>query len=164
MRRSKELDREISMTAGFPSLEDEVYIGLVRTTWLLDAKVHQAYAVGGLSFSQYNILRILRGAREPLSCTDINGRMVSRDPDLTRLLGGLERRGLVERRRSSTDARRVENQISSKGIALMSELDEPVREAIRSQLQALGQEKLNELADLLEEVRQVARKSHSSPR
>lgn len=87
--------------------------------------------------------------------------MVTRDSDLTRLLGGLERRGLVERQRSSADARRIENQISQEGIALMAQLDQPVDEAIRSQLKALGADKLNELADLLEEVRQVAGKSDS---
>lgn len=159
MRRNKELDRELALTEGFRSLEDEVYIGLVRTTWLLDAKVHQAYALGNLSPSQYNVLRILRGTREPLSCSEISNRMVTRDSDLTRLLVGLEARGLVERQRSSTDARRVENQISAEGIALMAQLDQPVDEAIRSQLKALEAGKLNELADLLEEVRQAARKS-----
>ena len=161
MGRSRELDRELALTDGFRSLEDEVYIGLVRTTWLLDAKVHQAYALGKLSPSQYNVLRILRGSQQPLSCSEISGRMVTRDSDLTRLLGGLERRGLVERQRSSEDARRIENKISSEGAALMAQLDQPVGEAIRSQLKALGADRLNELADLLEEVRQAARKSDS---
>ena len=159
MPRSKVLDRELALTDGFRSLEDEVYIGLVRTTWLLDAKVHQAYALGKLSFSQYNVLRILRGSQQPLSCSEISERMVTRDSDLTRLLGGLERRGLVERQRSTADARRIENQISSEGIVLMAQLDQPVDEAIRSQLEALGADRLNELADLLEEVRRAARTS-----
>lgn len=161
MGRTKELDRELALTAGFRSLEDEAYISLVRTTWLLDAKVHKAYALGNLSPSQYNVLRILRGSRQPLSCSEISGRMVTRDSDLTRLLGGLERRGLVERVRSSADARRIENQISSEGIALMAQLDPPVDEAIRSQLKSLGSQRLTELADLLEDVRQAARNSGS---
>ena len=161
MARSRKLDRELALTAGFRSLEDEVYISLVRTTWLLDAKVHQAYALGKLSPSQYNVLRILRGSRQPLSCSEISSRMVTRDSDLTRLLGGLERRGLVERQRSSADARRIENQITPEGIALMAQLDRPVGEAIRSQLEALGADRLGELADLLEEVRQAARTSDS---
>jgi DNA-binding MarR family transcriptional regulator len=156
MARNKDLDRELSLTAGFRSLEDEVYIGLVRTTWLLDARVHQAYALGKLSPSQYNVLRILRGSREPLSCSEISDRMVTRDSDLTRLLGGLERRGLVERRRSATDTRRVESQITSQGVALMAQLDGPVNRAIRTQLETLGSDKLHALADLLEEVRRAA--------
>ena len=159
MGRRRELDRELALTDGFRSLEDEVYIGLVRTTWLLDAKVHQAYALAKLSPSQYNVLRILRGSRQPLSCSEISDRMVTRDSDLTRLLGGLERRGLVERQRSEADARRVENQISSEGIALMAQLDQPVDEAIRTQLKGLGGDRLSELADLLEEVRRAARTS-----
>ena len=91
----RRLQDELALTAGFPSLEEEVYIGLVRSTWQLDAKVHRAYGQGTLSPSQYNVLRILRGSREPLSCTEIANRMVTRDSDLTRLLSGLEKRGLV---------------------------------------------------------------------
>jgi len=161
MGRNKELNRALALTDGFRSLEDEVYISLVRTTWLLDTKVHQAYALGKLSPSQYNVLRILRGSGKPLSCSEISNRMVTRDSDLTRLLGGLESRGLVKRRRSSEDARRIENSISPKGTALMAKLDEPVGEAIRSQLEALGANRLNELSDLLEEVRKKAETSLS---
>lgn len=161
MARGKVIERELALTDGFRSLEDAAYIGLVRTTWLLDAKVHQAYAVGSLSPSQYNVLRILRGSQHPLSCSEISDRMVTRDSDLTRLLGGLERRGLVERLRSSADARRIENQISSAGIALMAQLDPLVDDAIRSQLKSLGSTRLTELTDLLEEVRQAARTSDS---
>lgn len=159
MASDKTLDRELALSDGFRSVEDEVYIGLVRTTWLLDAKVHQAYALGELSASQYNVLRILRGAQQPLSCSEISDRMVTRDSDLTRLLGGLERRGLVARQRSAADARRIENRITADGIALMARLDQPVDEAIRSQLAALGEERLNELAGLLEEVRRAAKAS-----
>jgi len=154
MRRR--LEDELVLSAGFPSLEEEVYIGLVRTTWQLDAKVHQAYARGKLSPSQYNVLRILRGSRAPLSCTEIGERMVTRDSDLTRLLGGLEKRGLVRRQRAVLDARRIENRITPAGRALMKRLDSPVAEAVRSQLSQAGRENLERLARLLEEVRHVA--------
>jgi DNA-binding MarR family transcriptional regulator len=150
------LREELALTSGFRSLEDEVYISLVRATWQLDAKVHRAYAQGKLSFSQYNVLRILRGHGEPLSCSEISHRMVTRDSDLTRLLRGLETRGLVERHRAADDSRRVDNQITPEGRSLMKELDGPVAEAIESQLSGLGQKKLETLARLLEEVRQAA--------
>ena len=152
----RRLQDELALTAGFPSLEEEVYIGLVRSTWQLDGKVHRAYGQGKLSPSQYNVLRILRGSREPLSCTEIANRMVTRDSDLTRLLSGLEKRGLATRRRAADDARRVENQITAKGRALLKRLDKPVQHAIRSQLRGVGRKKLEDLAGLLEEIRLVA--------
>ena len=152
----RNLQDKLALTSGFRSLEDEVYIGLVRTTWQLDAKVHVAYGRGNLSFSQYNVLRILRGSPEPLSCTEISERMVTRDSDLTRLLRGLEQRGLVARQRAADDGRRVDNQITAAGRALMKDLDEPVADAIESQLLGLGKRKLEELSRLLEEVRRVA--------
>ena len=154
---TRKLQDELALTRGFPSLEEEVYIGLVRTTWQLDAQVHQAYRQGDLSFSQYNVLRILRGSGEPLSCTEIADRMVTRDSDLTRLLSGLEKRGLVERQRAADDGRRVDNRITEKGCALLKRLDEPVQHAIRSQLGGMDATKLERLAGLLEEARQVAR-------
>lgn len=154
-----DLTNELALARGFRSLEDEVYIGLVRTTWQLDARVHLAYGQGGLSFSQYNVLRILRGSGQPLSCTEIGNRMVTRDSDLTRLLRGLEKRGLVERERAADDARRVDNRITAAGRSLMKELDGPVSEAIESQLRGLGRQKLEALARLLEEVRQLAEDS-----
>lgn len=153
------LQDELALTRGFPSLEEEVYISLVRTTWQLDAQVHHAYRQGKLSPSQYNVLRILRGSGEPLSCTEIADRMVTRDSDLTRLLGGLERRGLVKRERAADDARRVDNRITAKGRALLKRLDEPVQHAIRSQLRRAGTKKLEDLTGLLEDVRRIAREA-----
>lgn len=152
----RRLQDELALTDGFPSLEEEVYIGLVRTTWQLDALVHHAYRLGKLSSSQYNVLRILRGSGEPLSCTEIANRMVTRDSDLTRLLGGLEKRSLVRRLRAADDARRIENEITSKGRTLLKRLDEPVAHAIRSQLRGAGKKKLENLAGLLEEIRRTA--------
>ena len=153
------LQDELALTRGFPSLEEEVYISLVRTTWQLDAQVNQAYRQGNLSPSQYNVLRILRGSTEPLSCTEIADRMVTRDSDLTRLLGGLEKRGLVKRLRGADDARRVDNRITAKGRALLKRLDQPVQHAIRSQLSKAGKKKLEDLAGLLEDVRLIAKEA-----
>lgn len=155
----RKLQDDLALTDGFPSLEEEVYIGLVRTTWQLDAKVHGAYRRGELSPSQYNVLRILRGSRAPLSCTQIGDRMVTRDSDLTRLLSGLEQRGLVKRQRAADDARRIENRITPAGRALLKRLDDPVADAIRSQLRGAGKKKLEGLAGLLEEIRRVVREA-----
>ena len=85
--------------------------------------------------------------------------MVTRDSDLTRLLGGLEKRGLVKRQRAADDARRMDNQVTAKGRALLKRLDEPVRHAVRSQFHGAGKKKLEGLAGLLEEVRRVAKEA-----
>jgi DNA-binding MarR family transcriptional regulator len=127
--------------------------------WQLDAPVHRAYRRGKLSPSQYNVLRILRGSPVLLSGTEIASRMVTRDSDLTRLLRGLEIRGLVSRQRSAADARRIENGITAKGRACMKQLDEPVTLAIRSQLRPAGRTKLKDLVDLLAHIRRVAASS-----
>jgi DNA-binding MarR family transcriptional regulator len=79
--------------------------------------------------------------------------MVTRDSDLTRILTGLEKRSLVERRRSIADRRSIENRITEKGLALMGRLDEPVVEVIQRALHHLGPEKLQQLSELLAEVR-----------
>src|SRR2546428_2626601 len=96
------------------SLEEEVLIALVRAAWLAAERSNAVTAAAGLSPSQYNVLRILRGAgREGLSCTEIGTRMVTRDSDLTRLMSGLARAGLVVRGTDSDDRRRSTHRITA---------------------------------------------------
>src|SRR2546430_6244964 len=97
------------------SLEEEVLIALVRAAWLAAERSNAVAAAAGLSTSQYNVLRILRAAgREGLSCTEIGTRMVTRDSDLTRLMSGLARAGLVLRGTYDNDRRRSINRIPAK--------------------------------------------------
>src|SRR2546430_9171425 len=106
------------------SLEEEVLIALVRAAWLAAERSNAVTASAGLSPSQYNVLRILRAAgREGLSCTEIGARMVTRDSDLTRLMSGLARAGLVVRGTDSNDRRRSINRITAAGRALLRRLD-----------------------------------------
>src|SRR5437764_13295915 len=91
-----------------------------------------------LSSNQYNVLRILRGAPEGLPCGEIGSRMITRDPDITRLLDRLEKRGLISRCRETKDRRMVLTRISPQGLKLLARLDEPVQEAHREQLGHLG--------------------------
>src|SRR3989449_4499880 len=98
------------------SLEEEVLIALVRAAWLAAERSTAVTAAAGLSPSQYNVLRILRAAgRGGLSCTEIGARMVTRDSDLTRLMSGLARAGLVVRGTDSNDRRRSTNRITTAG-------------------------------------------------
>ena len=107
----------------------------------------------GLSSNQYNVLRILRGATDGLPCGEIGNRMITRDPDITRLLDRLERRGLISRNRDTQDRRTVTAKITPDGLKLLARTDQPVRDAHRSQLGHLGKKRLQALLQLLQEAR-----------
>jgi DNA-binding MarR family transcriptional regulator len=94
----------------------------------------------GLSAQQYNVLRILRGANGSLNCTEIAGRMINRDPDITRLLDRMEIRGWIVRTRDTGDRRVVLASITATGLELLGSLDEPVLACHRRQFSALDAE------------------------
>src|SRR5947209_18400468 len=98
-----------------------------------------------LSATQYNVLRILRGSPDGLPCGEIASHMITRDPDITRLLDRLERRGLISRCRETKDRRMVMARITPDGLRLLGRLDQPVEEAHRKQLGHLGSERLRAL-------------------
>jgi DNA-binding MarR family transcriptional regulator len=106
-----------------------------------------------LSSNQYNVLRILRGAPDGLPCGEIGNRMITRDPDITRLLDRLEKRALIARCRETKDRRMVMASIAPDGLKLLARMDQPVRDAHRSQLGHLGRERLRALTELLQAAR-----------
>ncbi len=132
-----------------PALEEAAFLDMWRTADLLSAGPARAIKAEHLSLTQYNVLRILRGAPEGLVCGEIAKRMITRDPDITRLLDRLEKRGLIARRREPADHRRVVTRITSAGLRLLARLDRPVREAHQRQLGHLGPGRLRKLAQLL---------------
>jgi DNA-binding MarR family transcriptional regulator len=133
------------------SLEEGVLIALVRAAWLAAERSNAVTAAAGLSPSQYNVLRILREAgREGLSCTEIGARMVTRDSDLTRLVSGLAREGLIVRATDAADRRRSINRITASGRSLLTRLDRDVSEAARQTMGHLGRARLTALLGLLE--------------
>ena len=133
--------------------EEVAYLDLLRTTDMLSRGPSQALKTEDLSSTQYNVLRILRGAPEGLPCGEIGNRMITRDPDITRLLDRLEKRHFISRSRESKDRRMVLTRITSEGLKVLSRLDEPVQVAHRRQLGHLGRERLLELSELLRECR-----------
>jgi len=135
------------------SPEELAFVDLLRTSDLLARGVVQALKPADLSPTQYNVLRILRGSGEGLSCGEIAKRMITRDPDITRLLDRLEKRGLISRCREPKDRRMVLTRITPEGLKLLAQLDEPVRETHRRQLGHLGGETLRKLAALLKAAR-----------
>jgi DNA-binding MarR family transcriptional regulator len=109
-----------------------------------------------LSHTQYNVLRILRGSPQGLPCGEIAGRMITRDPDVTRLLDRMEKRGLISRARDSHDRRTVLARLTPEGLKLVDRLDEPVQSMHRKLLGHLGKERLRALAELLAAARAKA--------
>ncbi len=132
-----------------PCPEEVAFVDLLRTTDLLSRRLAPVLKGEDLSSTQYNVLRILRGAGGDLTCGEIGDRMITRDPDITRLLDRLERRGLIVRHRDTRDRRTVMTRITLEGLRLLSRLDEPVQAAHRQQLGHLGRQRLHALTELL---------------
>src|SRR5271155_1044255 len=134
--------------------EEAAFLDLLRTCDLLSRGPAQFLKSEDLSPTQYNVLRILRGAPPAgLPCGEIASRMITRDPDVTRLLDRLEKRELISRCRETKDRRTVMARIKPEGLKLLGRLDEPVQAAHRKQLGHLGRERLRALAELLQDSR-----------
>ena len=150
-------DQTRKTTRRIGSPEEAAFLDLLRTTDMLSRGMVQVLKTEDLSPTQYNVLRILRGAPEGLPCGEIANRMITRDPDVTRLLDRLEKRGLVSRCRESKDRRTVRVRIAPEGLKVLNRMDEPVQAAHRKQLGHLGMQRLQELSELLRVARsQVA--------
>jgi DNA-binding MarR family transcriptional regulator len=157
--------------------EEQVFLELLRTTDQLSRRLAGLLKDEELSSNQYNVLRILRGAAERgasvegaaarralkaksgakaegLACGEIGERMITRDPDITRLLDRLERRGLIARWRDESDRRVVMARITPEGLKLLSRMDLPVQQAHKRELGHLGQKRLGQLVELLRVARE----------
>jgi DNA-binding MarR family transcriptional regulator len=145
---------ELKQQKPFSSPEQEVLLGLRMAV----ARVVEPWArflktTAQLTTHQYNVLRILRGSHPTrLACSDIAERMIERDPDITRLIDRLEKRGLVKRSRSRQDRRVVEVGVTDKGLVLVRGLDAHVQRLPKALLGRLGAERVRQLATLLEAV------------
>jgi DNA-binding MarR family transcriptional regulator len=148
------LKREIKQKKPFSSVQEEVVLSIMRTADQVAVPMNDVLRGAGLSVSQYNVLRIMRGAGDDgLPCGEISERMVRRDPDLTRLLDRLEAAGLVTRTRDTRDRRVVRASITEEGTDLLASLDDAVEESIRRSLAHVPVARLRMLLELLEEVR-----------
>jgi DNA-binding MarR family transcriptional regulator len=133
--------------------EEAAFLDLLRTTDMLSRELFPVLKGADLSPTQYNVLRILRGAPEGLPCGEIASRMITRDPDVTRLLDRLEKRELISRCRETNDRRTVMVRTTAEGLRVLARLDEPVQAAHRKQLGHLGRERLGALTELLRVAR-----------
>ena len=148
------LQQELQQTKAIPSLEEEAILNIVRTADVLLQSITSFLKPHNLSATQYNVLRILRGAGEKgVSCKDVAARLVTRDPDITRLMDRLEERDLILRDRSREDRRIVTHRLTATGTSLVNELDRPIVEANKHMLMGIKPARLQELVDVLEQVR-----------
>jgi DNA-binding MarR family transcriptional regulator len=138
-----------------PALETLVFVSLLRAADALSRGAEALLKSYNLSATQYNILRILRGAGDKgLACSEVGGRLISRDPDITRLLDRMESRGWIARAREAQDRRVVKTRITPEGLRLLKELDQLVHELHRRQLRHLPSKQLQQLLSLLERARE----------
>ena len=149
------LQEDLRQTKPFSSLQQEAYLSVVRTTSALTDRVEDLLKPYGISGTQYNVLRILRGAGEGGLCrNELRDRMLTRMPDMTRLLDRMEEAGLVTRSRERDDRRMVLTRITSRGRELLGELDRPMSDLHKDQLARLTDEQLRSLIDILTVVRE----------
>ncbi|MGE0433588.1 MAG: MarR family winged helix-turn-helix transcriptional regulator [Planctomycetota bacterium] len=150
------LKAEIQQQQPFNSLEEEAFLNLLRTASVLGAGVQETLRRVGLSQPQFNVLRILRGAPEGLSGKEVGKRMVSRVPDVPRLLDRLERDGMIRRVRSESDRRVVLTFITDAGSHLLDQLEEPIPAVLITRMAHMTREQIEQLIELLELAREGA--------
>lgn len=135
-------------------LPDRLFVSLLKIADTLSQEAEQLLKAAGLTGAQYNVLRILRGGEhQGLPCRAIGDRMISHDPDMTRLLDRLEKRGLITRERQTDDRRVVKTRITPQALSLLKTLDQPVHELHKRQFRHMSSARLKILSNLLEEVR-----------
>jgi len=153
---TEKLLRELKQTKPFRTRESETLLTLLRTADTISHAEEQFFRAHGITATQYNALRILRGsAATGLPCHKIGERLVTRVPDVTRLIDRLEKAGLVRRERSSQDRRVVRVHITEAGAALLRRLDEPVEAWAVSTLGHLSEREHASLCKLLDKARRA---------
>lgn len=135
-------------------VEAGLFVAFMQVADAFGAQAEQVIKTAGLTAAQYNVLRILRGAGPAgLACREIGERMISRDPDITRLLDRMEKRNLITRERQTDDRRVVKTYVTPEGLELLKALDRPVSALHKRQFQGIAPTKLKTLAAILEEIR-----------
>jgi DNA-binding MarR family transcriptional regulator len=154
MNRSA-LQKELRKKQPFESLEQEASLNLLRSADYMQAELNRLFSEYGISSPQFNVLRILRGlGGDGVPCQEIADQMITRMPDITRLVDRLEQAGFVQRARTAEDRRLVLVRILPAGLELLSRLDQPVLDLHKKALGHLSYEELTQLNSLLVKARQ----------
>ena len=134
-------------------LPDQLFVSMLKTADSLTQGAELVIKPSGLTPAQYNVLRILRGAEpDGLLCRGIADRMISRDPDMTRLLDRMENRGWITRERQKDDRRIIKARITPEGLKLVKSLDEPIHELHHNQFRHIPPARQKLLAELLQQL------------
>ena len=149
------LKLEIAQQRPFASLEEEALLNLLRTSDRLQRAFHRKIRDWSVTSTQYNVLRILRGAQpQGLTCSAIGDRMIAAEPDITRLLARLKRLKLIRQQRDRRDRRVVWTQIAEDGLELLRKMDPVIEQIPRELLGHMDRADLAEFIQLLERARQ----------
>ena len=150
----KGLRAELKMTRPFRSVEEEAILSIARTAALIEHAGAEALKPFNLTITQYNVLRILRGAGQDGLCrNEVGERLVTKVPDVTRLLDRMEAAGLIVRERGSEDRRFVATRITDTGLKLLEKIDRELPVIHGRQIGHVSPKRLRELISILEEVR-----------
>ena len=138
---------------GVTGIEDQIFVAILKSADMLSAQAEQLIKASGLTGTQYNVLRILRGAGpDGLPCNGISERMISHDPDMTRMLDRMENRLWITRERQKEDRRVVKARITDEGLKLLKKLDAPVRELHKRQFAQMSATRQKTLLELISEI------------
>lgn len=134
--------------------EVEAFLNLIRSADALSRGESALLKANGLGLTQYNVLRILRGAGDAgLTCSEVSARLIAKDPDVTRVMDRLVRQGLAARVRDRRDRRVIVSSITANGLALLARIDGPLDALHKRQLGHLSRQELKTLSELLEKAR-----------
>jgi DNA-binding MarR family transcriptional regulator len=150
-----ELRDELRQNKPFRSLNEEASLNIVRTGSVLMGWFEQVLKPFGITGAQYNVLRILHGSPDGLCRNEIRDRMVTRMPDMTRMLDRMEEGGLVVRERETGDRRIVNTQVTAKGRRLLEKLEGLVVQELQHRFGHLSDSQLRSLVSMLTSIRQT---------
>ena len=154
--RTGGLQAELQQNRPFRSKTQEAFLSLLRTSDVIKRRYNDLFEGEDVTFQQYNVLRILRGAGDDgIPTLEIGDRMIERQPGVTRIVDRLVRKGWVTRDRGTADRRRVYCRITPEGLELLARLDDPLDETDRTIFDGMAAEDVERLVDLLEEARSV---------
>ncbi|MBI1290991.1 MarR family transcriptional regulator [bacterium] len=152
-----DIANQIKQARGFRSVPEKAFVSLIKTNDMVVAAEESVFRQAGITFTQYNVLRILRGSHpDGLPVMEVGSRMLSRVPDVTRLLNRMERNGLIERHRGKVDRRSIIVRLSAKGMDSVNGLDPVVSEMQRRLFDGLSDDELDAFCRVLEKLRENA--------
>lgn len=152
----KTLASEIKKREPFASVEQEAMLAIMRTSDLLENRMARLLREFGLTMTQYNVLRILRGEGKPMPCLEVADRMIQVAPAITRVVDQLLTMEMITKTQSDTDRRVFTIELKPKALRLLANLDKPILQLHESLMRGVKKTDLKALIQTLAEIRSVA--------